>query len=179
RQHLQLAERLGTPAPRAAGLRALALASDPAERVDLLERAAALSAGGPAQLEHTRTLVEVGGALRRVNRRADARPRLRQALDLADRHGMRLLARRAEAELHATGARPRRPAITGPESLTPAEHRIVTLAGSGYSNGDIAQQLFVTRRTVETHLTHAFHKLEISNRAGIAARLSHVETDQR
>ena len=176
RRHLEFAERLGTPAPRAAGLRALALAGDPVERVDLLERAADLGAAGPARLEHTRTLVELGAALRRVNRRADARQRLRQALDLADRGGILLLARRAEAELHATGARPRRPAMTGPESLTPAEHRIVALAGRGHSNGEIAQQLFVTRRTVETHLTHAFHKLEISSRAEIAARLPQLET---
>ncbi len=175
-QQVALAERLGTPAPQAAALRALALASEPAERVDLLASAAELSARGPAQLEHTRTLVELGAALRRANRRADARVPLRQALDLADRHGMRLLARRAEAELQATGARPRRPAITGPESLTPAEHRVVTLAGSGHSNGNIAQQLFVTRRTVETHLTHAFSKLEISTRAEIPARLTHLNT---
>ena len=166
-QQLELAERLGTPAPQAAALRTLALSGEPGKRVDLLERAARLSACGPAQLEHTRTLVELGAALRRVNRRADARVPLRQALDLADRHGMRLLARRAEAELQAAGARPRRSAVTGPESLTPAEHRVVALAGRGHSNGDIAHQLFVTRRTVETHLTHAFSKLSISTRAEI------------
>jgi DNA-binding CsgD family transcriptional regulator len=178
REHLRLAERLGTAAPQAAGLRVLALAGHPAERVDLLERAAALSAAGPAQLEHTRTLVELGGALRRANRRADARLRLRGALDLADRHGMRLLARRAGDELNAAGARPRRAAIIGLDSLTPAEHRVVALAAGGCSNGDIARQLFVTRRTVETHLTHAFHKLEISTRAEITARLSRLDTGQ-
>ena len=88
---------------------------------------------------------------------------------------MRLLARRARAELHATGARPRRPALTGMDALTPTEHRVATLAAHGHSNPDIAQQLYVTRRTIETHLTHAFQKLDITTRADLAARL----TDQR
>jgi len=174
-EHLQLADRLGTAGPRGAGLRALAHAGDPDERIPLLERAVMLLANSPAQLEHTRALVDLGAALRRANRRRDARAPLRLALDLADRHGMRLLARRARAELQATGARPRRPALTGMDALTPTEHRVATLAAHGHSNPDIAQQLYVTRRTIETHLTHAFQKLDITTRADLAARL----TDQR
>jgi DNA-binding CsgD family transcriptional regulator len=85
-----------------------------------------------------------------------------------------LLARRACAELHAAGARPRRPALTGPDALTPTEHRVATLAAAGHSNRDIAQELFVSRRTVETHLTHAFQKLDISNREQLATRLTHA-----
>jgi DNA-binding CsgD family transcriptional regulator len=42
------------------------------------------------------------------------------------------------------------------DSLTPAEHRVAALAARGHSNTEIAQQLYVTRRTVETHLTHTF-----------------------
>ena len=171
-EHLRLAERAGTPGPTAAGLRACARAAGGGERIELLERAAALTAGAQAQLEHTRALVDLGAALRRANRRADARPPLRSALDLAERHGMRLLARRARAELQAAGARPRRPALTGPDALTPTEHRVATLAAAGHSNRDIAQQLYVTRRTVETHLTHAFQKLDITNRDRLAACLA-------
>ena len=85
---------------------------------------------------------------------------------------MVLLARRAQAELQAAGARPRRPALTGPDALTPTEHRVATLAAAGHSNPDIAQQLYVTRRTVETHLTHAFQKLDITNRDQLAACLA-------
>jgi DNA-binding NarL/FixJ family response regulator len=61
------------------------------------------------------------------------------------------------------------------DALTPTEHRVATLAAHGHSNPDIAQQLYVTRRTVETHLTHAFQKLDITTRADLAARL----TDER
>ena len=175
-EHLQVARRLGTAGAQGAGLRALAHAGDPDERISLLERAVALLAGSPAQLEHTRALVDLGAALRRANRRQDARAPLRLALDLADRHGMRLLARRARAELQATGARPRRPALTGIDALTPTERHVATLAARGHSNPDIAQQLYVTRRTIETHLTHTFQKLDISARAELPAALAAADS---
>lgn len=171
REQLRLADVLGTPAARATGRRTLAQTVDGPDRVDLLEQATGLAASSPARLEHVRCLVDLGAALRRANRRADARIPLRTALDLADQHGMTLLAGRARAELHATGARPRRPATTGPGSLTPAEHRVVTLASQGVSNRDIAGQLYVTRRTVETHLTHAFQKLGVRSRAELPEAL--------
>ncbi len=107
-EHLELAERVDLPGPRGAGLRALSHTAERDEAVALLEQAVDLLAQSPAQLEHTRALVDLGAALRRANRRADARPPLRHALELADRGGMRLLARRARDELHAAGGRPRR-----------------------------------------------------------------------
>jgi DNA-binding CsgD family transcriptional regulator len=85
---------------------------------------------------------------------------------------MRLLARRARRELHAAGARPRRDALSGIDALTPAEHRVATLAAQGCSNPEIAQRLYITRRTVETHLTHAYQKLDITARAQLPARLT-------
>jgi len=128
-------------------------------------------AGSPARLEHTRALVALGAALRRANRRADARDPLRRALEQADRGGMLRLARRAREELNAAGARPRRSALSGPGALTPAEHRVAELAARGHGNRAIAERLYVTPRTVETHLTHAFQKLGIRSRADLAAAL--------
>ena len=83
---------------------------------------------------------------------------------------MLLLARRAREELNAAGARPRRSALSGPGALTPAEHRV---AGSppGPSNREIAERLYVTQRTVETHLTHTFQKLDIGSRSELNAAL--------
>ena len=78
----------------------------------------------------------------------------------------------------AAGARPRRVALSGIDALTPAEHRVVTLAAQGRSNREIAQQLYVTRRTVETHLTHAFQKLRITARAELPAHLDHAPNDE-
>jgi DNA-binding NarL/FixJ family response regulator len=100
--------------------------------------------------------------------RAEAQARLREALALAEDGGMRLLGQRARDELLGTGARPRRSALTGPGSLTPAEHRIAVLAAEGQSNRAIAERLYVTQRTVETHLTHVFAKLQITTRADLA-----------
>ena len=126
REQLELGEQLGTPGARGAALRVLARTAT--EPIPLLERAVEMLAGSPARLEHTRALVDLGAALRRANRRADARAPLRRALEQADRSGMRLLARRAREELNAAGARPRRSALSGPGALTPAEHRVAELA---------------------------------------------------
>ena len=170
-EHLQLADRLGTDGPQGAGLRALAHAGDPEKRIPLLERAVTLLADSPAQLEHTRTLVDLGAALRRANRRRDARAPLASRFDLADSRGMRLLARRARVELHARAhgpVAPRLPASTRSPRRAPRHH----LAAHGHSNPEIAQQLYVTRRTIETHLTHAYQKLDITTRGDLAARLT-------
>ena len=168
-EHTRLAERLGTPGVRGAALRVSARCA--AEPIPRLEQAVAALAGSPARLEHTRALVDLGAALRRANRRADAREPLRRALEQADRGGMHRLARRAREELNATGVRPRRSARSGPDALTPAEHRVAILAAQGYSNRAIAERLYITKRTVETHLTHTFQKLDVSTRAELPAIL--------
>jgi len=169
REQLDLSEQLGTPGARGAALRLLARTAT--EPIPLLEQAVSLLAGSPARLEHTRALLALGAALRRANRRADARIPLRRALDQADRGGMQLLARRVRGELNAVGARPRRSALGGPGALTPAEYRVAELAACGHGNRAIAERLYVTPRTVETHLTHAFQKLGIRSRADLAAAL--------
>ena len=174
REQLQLADQLGTPGARGAALRALARTAG--HPIPLLERAVETLARSPARLEHTRALVDLGAALRRANRRADAREPLRHALEAADRSGMVLLARRAREELNSAGARPRRTALSGPGALTPAEHRVATLAAHGHTNREIAEQLYITQRTVETHLTHAFQKLDIGSRTKLAAALADQDT---
>ena len=88
REQLELAGQLGTPGARGAALRLLARTVT--EPVPLLEQAVATLAGSPARLEHARALVALGAALRRANRRADARGPLRRALEQADRGGMLL-----------------------------------------------------------------------------------------
>jgi DNA-binding NarL/FixJ family response regulator len=171
-EHLALAEQVDLPGPRGAGLRALARTVDRDEAINLLGQAVDVLVDSPARLEYVRALVDLGAALHRANRRGAARTPLRCALDLAERGGMRLLADRARNELHAAGARPRRTALSGIASLTPAEHRVATLASRGHTNPEIAQQLYITRRTVETHLTHVFQKLDLSTRADLPARFA-------
>ena len=97
---------------------------------------------------------------------------MRQAVELATICGATELAARAEHELLATGARPRRIALSGVESLTPSERRVAELAASGPTNREIAQALFVTQRTIEVHLTSIYRKLGISSRSQLAAALA-------
>jgi DNA-binding CsgD family transcriptional regulator len=127
----------------------------------------------PAALEHARTLVELGAALRRANRRSDAREPLARGREIAHSCGALVLCARADAELRATGARPRRLAMTGRDSLTPSERRVAELA-VGLSSQEIAQELFVTINTVESHLRRAYAKLGIHSRRELRAALGHT-----
>jgi DNA-binding CsgD family transcriptional regulator len=128
--------------------------------------------GSAARLELAKSLVELGAAQRRANRRVESRDPLREGLDLAERCSATALARRAGDELAATGARPRRALLTGAASLTASERRICDMAASGMSNPEIAQALFVTIKNVEGHLTHAYRKLDIGSRRELAEALS-------
>ena len=67
------------------------------------------------------------------------------------------------------GARPRRDAASGQDALTGSELRVARMAADGMTNREIAQDLFVSLRTVETHLTHAYRKLSIDSRDELAA----------
>jgi DNA-binding CsgD family transcriptional regulator len=141
-----------------------------------LRRAVAVLESSPARLEFARGLVELGGALRRGGNRAAARAPLRRALELADGFGARPLAETALAELRASGARPRRAALSGIDALTPTERRIAELAASGRANPQIATTLYVTTKTVEWHLSHVYSKLDISSREGLPAALDGVKS---
>jgi DNA-binding CsgD family transcriptional regulator len=125
-----------------------------------------------SKLELARSLCELGALIRRANRRAESRELLRRALDIAHRLGARPLAQRAETELRATGARPRRVVLTGLEALTASEQRVAELAAQNLTNREIAQALFVTARTVEGHLTSVFRKLQLASREQLRAALA-------
>ena len=87
------------------------------------------------------------------------------------RCGALRLAGRAREELVAAGARPRRAALSGRDALTPSERRVAQLAADGMTNREIAQALFVTEKTVETHLGRAFMKLGVRSRKQLAQAL--------
>jgi DNA-binding NarL/FixJ family response regulator len=69
--------------------------------------------------------------------------------------------------------------LTGLEALTVSERRIAELSGQGLTNRQIAQNLFVTARTVEGHLTQVFHKLDIAARTELPAALGTTSTVPR
>lgn len=168
-EQLALARSVGAPATLGAALRthAAAAAEHPEES---LAEAVSLLEATPDRYELALALTDLGAHLRRCSRRADARPPLRRALDLAQRTGAAPLASRATRELLATGARPRRTALTGPDALTTAERTVADLTAEGLSNRQIAQHLFITQPTVETHLRHTFHPETRHHRPGRPVR---------
>jgi DNA-binding CsgD family transcriptional regulator len=162
---LALARRWGDPHAIGASLRVLGLIEGGKAGIGLLREAVEVLAGSEARLEYARALVDLGAALRRENRRTEARERLREGVDLPLRSGAFGLAGRANEEIAATGARPRKVLQTGLDALTTSERRVGQLAADGMTNKEIAQTLFVTIKTVEVYLSHAYRKLEISSRA--------------
>ena len=171
REELDLARAWGAAGPIGHALRTAGLlANDPEQ---LATSVAALEGSG-WRLEHADSLVEYGAALRRAGRRRESREPLHAGMELAHLCGARPLAERARQELLATGARPRRVMRSGVDALTASERRVAEMAAAGMTNRQIAQALFVTTRTVEVHLTHAYQKLDIASREELSTALTAV-----
>ena len=171
-EELAIARRFGAPEPIGEALRVRALLAPNPDMVELAREAADVLAGSDLRLAHARAMIDLGAALRRGGHRRDAREPLREGLDLANRCGSVIETDRAMDELRATGARPRRPAVRGVDSLSAQERRVAAMATKGLSNREIAEALFLTRRTVEMHLTGAYRKLDVSGRRELPAALA-------
>lgn len=169
---LELSERFGSPRAIADARRARGLALEGEAGLAELRRSVETVEGSPFGLELARALTELGAALRRSGSKREARVPLRRGLDLARRCGALALAERAHTELRATGARPRRLLLSGVESLTPSERRVAELAAAGLTNRQIAEQLFLTKKTVEAHLGSVYRKLAISSRTELPEALT-------
>ena len=128
--------------------------------------------GSSAAIEHARALVDLGQQLARAGDMHGARERLRRGLDMAHRFEAALIEAQARRALLDAGARPRRARLQGRESLTPSERRVAGLAARGMTNREVADELFVTPKTVEAHLTQAFRKLEVTSRSELADQLA-------
>lgn len=168
---VELGRRREVPAHEAEALLARAATEDGARRTATVEEAVAAARRSPSGVVLAGALIEHGRELRLARAPSRAREPLREALEIAGRCGATALVARADDELLAAGARPRRAALSGLASLTPAERRTAELAAQGLSNREVAETLFVTRKTVEVHLGRAYAKLGITSRAQLAAVL--------
>ena len=166
---LELAEAWGAPGAIGQALRVRGeLFDDEAD----LERAVEVLADADPRIELARALLAVGRRRRLARAPTEAREPLRRALEVSVACGATALTETIRTELGAAGARPRTDALSGPAALTPSERRVATLAADGLTNRDIAQQLFVTPKTIEVHLSAAYRKLEISSRRELPGALT-------
>jgi DNA-binding CsgD family transcriptional regulator len=162
------------PSLTGAALRCRGLADDdPAALV----AAAAAYARSPRPLEQALAAEEAGAAFARHGQADRARPLLEQATAIYQRLGAARDLARAEAVLREAGIRrgrrgPRSRPRAGWSSLTPTERTITRLVAEGLSNPQIGERLYVSRRTVQTHIAHVFAKLDLSSRAQLATEVT-------
>jgi len=167
----EVAARNEVPWMTGAALRCQGLIEDDAE---ILQAAAGACAGGSRPLGLALACEDAGAAFARQGRLDRARPLLDQALGIYERLGAARDLARAEATVREAGIRRGRRGTrgrpqTGWASLTPAEHAVAGLVAEGLSNPQIGERLYISRRTVQTHLAHMFAKLDIATRAQLAA----------
>ena len=178
REELRLAQELGTPRATGIAQRALALVGPADERRQRLEEAIETLERGPSRLELARATCDLGADLRRRGERSAARDVLRRAHTLASECGATRLANRARDELGRSGARLMREPASGVDGLTPSEIRVAELAAEGLTNREVAQALFVSEKTVETHLGRVYRKLDIKSRHALPGALGHRNAEE-
>jgi DNA-binding CsgD family transcriptional regulator len=122
-------------------------------------------------LARARLELAYGRWLRRHRRMAESRPQLRAAHTLFDVIGAAPWAEQARAELRAAGGRAARRGPMTADLLSPQEMQIARLAAEGLSNREIGQRLYLSHRTVGSHLYRIFPKLDITSRSQLASRL--------
>ncbi|WP_300614221.1 LuxR family transcriptional regulator, partial [Trebonia sp.] len=125
-----------------------------------------------------RLLLEYGSWLRRRYRVAAARGPLRTARQICEAHGLLPWAERARRELRATGEASEEPRAQPRTSLSPQEFQIAQLAAEGLSNREIAQRLYLSHRTVGSHLYRIFPKLGITSRTQLPSVLPTVDPNR-
>jgi DNA-binding NarL/FixJ family response regulator len=148
--------------------RCRALLSQDAEADRAFAQALRLHAEANRPFDRARTQLLFGEHLRRQRQRVEARPHLRAALATFDGLGAAPWAERARSELRASGetARKRDPSTLA--QLTPQELQVARFVGRGFSNKEVAAQLFLSPRTIDAHLRSVFAKLEITSRTQLA-----------
>jgi DNA-binding CsgD family transcriptional regulator len=124
-----------------------------------------------------RTLFSFGRWLRRRRRSAESRTPLREAIDLFDVLGATRWSERARQELRATGEKIGPRTADARDHLTPQELQIAQLAAAGLSNREIGERLFLSHRTVGSHLYRIFPKLGITARAQLRDVLDSIADD--
>jgi len=136
-----------------------------AEALAALDEAAERHAAVDDAFGRSRALLALGGVRRRARQKRPAREAIQEALAGFESLGAASWVEAARAELGRIAGR------TPANGLTPAERRVAVLVGEGRTNREIAAALFLTERTVATHLTHVYAKLGVRSRTELAVKL--------
>jgi DNA-binding CsgD family transcriptional regulator len=151
--------------PRLASCRALV--APEGDRDALFEEALELTDDvRPFDLARIRLLY--GEHLRRTRRRIDARAHLKAALESFEQLGFEPWAERTRVELRGSGETARKRDPSSIDQLTAQELQIARYVAEGFSNKEIAAKLFLSPRTIDSHLRNVFKKLSISSRMQLA-----------
>jgi DNA-binding NarL/FixJ family response regulator len=169
KEDLEMARRWGTPRSMGTALLSVGLTSDDEEAATrALLKATEFLAESPAKLHLAEAVFELGAQLRRRGQSERAIPYLRRAVELSAKCESQPLIRLAGDELRACEPVTAEGTVHG---LTKQETRVAGMAAQGLTNRQIAEALFLTRRTVELHLSGAYRKLGITGRAELATAL--------
>ncbi len=170
-----LAERNDVPSLTGIALRCRGLAADDS---GILAEAAKVYARAARPLEHALACEDAGAIFARRGNLDRARPLLERALTIYERLDAARDLARTEAVLREAGIRRGRRGRrgrpqTGWQSITTTERTIASLVAEGLSNPQIGDRLYISRRTVQTHLAHMFVKLDVGSRAELAAQVAY------
>jgi DNA-binding CsgD family transcriptional regulator len=143
--------------------------------LDAMDRALAAHLRCRRPFEHGRTLLEKGSIERRARHKAAAKQTLEQAVAILEPLGAEIWVSRARDELSRIGIR----RAKATEGLTPAQTRVAELVASGATNAEIARELHMSLRTVESHLTRIYREHGVTSRSQLVAALAKSEHDRR
>jgi DNA-binding CsgD family transcriptional regulator len=150
------------------GLRLARALLSPPVAAEPLYRAALDAAPVDWPFERARVHLALGGWLRRHRRPAESRVVLQAAREVFDALGASAWSDRARQELRAAGASSPRQNPAAVDQLTSTELHVAQLAAQGLTNREIGERLYVSPRTVSTHLQRMFPKLGVTSRGELA-----------
>ena len=168
----QLADKTERIWARAASARCRGMLAGDDEFEECFEEAFAWHSQTTTPFELARTELCLGERLRRARRRSDARAPLRKALETFERLGARPWAERARGELAATGETARRRDPSAAEQLTPQELQVALVVAKGATNKEAGATLFLSPKTIESHLGRVYRKLNVRSRTDLVRLLA-------
>ncbi len=176
-EHLRLARDIGIARHIGVGLRVSALLEEAGTATASLRESVELLEFSPARLELARSLEGLGRILIETGQARAGLLALTRSADLAAQCHAGRMVERLGSLLVDNGRKVPRTLARGLHAFTPAERSVAGLAADGHTNRQIAEQLFLSEKTVETHLSRAYRKVGVRSRTQLAVQLAAGNAD--